>query len=123
ADQVRAHPLVREFLQARLLRSVGADSVVDIHRRVAEAAEALNWRVATHHYLASGDEASARRVLSASIETILATGAYAAAEAVAASFRDRQRSDPATLIVASRMAMQGADPELGLQLAEQAWEA
>jgi ATP/maltotriose-dependent transcriptional regulator MalT/DNA-binding SARP family transcriptional activator len=123
ADQVRAHPLVREFLQARLARSVGAGSVIEIHRRVAEAAEALNWRVATHHYLASGDELSARRVLSSSIETILATGAYAAAEAVAVGFRDRHEGDPATLIVASRMAMQGADPELGLQLAERAWEA
>jgi LuxR family maltose regulon positive regulatory protein len=121
--QVRAHPLVREFLRARLARSVGAAGVVAIHRRVAEAAESLDWRVATHHYFAAGDEASARRVLSASIETILATGAYAAAEAVEMGFRHHERRDPAVLIVASRMAMQRADPDLGLQLAEQAWEA
>src|SRR5260221_6352661 len=58
---VRAHPLVREFLQTRIERSVGAASVAEIHQRIAEAAEALDWRIATHHYLASADEPNARR--------------------------------------------------------------
>lgn len=119
ADQVRAHPLVREFLQARLARSIGAGSVVQIHRRVAEAAEALNWRVATHHYLASGDESSARRVLSSSIETILATGAYAAADELATTMREGVPG-VVGLILRSRVAQQRADAIVALQLAEEA---
>ncbi|MEO5703720.1 MAG: AAA family ATPase, partial [Candidatus Limnocylindrales bacterium] len=76
----RAHPLVRDFLLARLSRSIGYDGVREIHLRVARAAEALDWRIAGRHFLASGHEDEARRVLGAAIETILATGAYAAAD-------------------------------------------
>ncbi|MEO8463674.1 MAG: AAA family ATPase, partial [Chloroflexota bacterium] len=43
-DHVRAHPLVRDFLQARLRRSVGAAAVIEIHRAVASAAEPIDWR-------------------------------------------------------------------------------
>ena len=38
-DHVRAHPLVRDFLQARLRRSIGNETIVGIHRRIAAAAE------------------------------------------------------------------------------------
>src|SRR5258706_4427733 len=69
--QVRAHPLVRDFLQARLARSIGGPGLLDIHRRIATVAESIDWRVATHHYLAAGDEIAARRVLASSIETLL----------------------------------------------------
>ena len=83
--QVRAHPLVREFLQARLLRSVGAEGVAEIHRKTARAAEPIDWRVAGHHYLAADDHSDVRRVLVSSIEAILAMGSYEAAEELAAS--------------------------------------
>ncbi|HKB27839.1 MAG TPA: hypothetical protein VKC59_02350, partial [Candidatus Limnocylindrales bacterium] len=117
--QVRAHPLVREFLQARLARSAGPAGVIEIHRRVAAAAEALDWRIATHHYLASGDEPSACRVLSASIETILATGAYAAAEELASTMPGGL-SGAVGLILRSRIAQQSADAAAALRFAEEA---
>lgn len=120
--QVRAHPLVREFLQARLARSVGGDGVAAIHRGVAQAAESLDWRIATHHYLAAGDEPSARRVLSASIETILAAGAFTAAEEIASTMREGQPG-VAELILRSRVAQRRADAVSAVRFAEEALQA
>ncbi|HJP87456.1 MAG TPA: AAA family ATPase, partial [Candidatus Limnocylindrales bacterium] len=64
---VRAHPLVRDFLQDRLARSIGAEGVRALNLRVAVAAERVDWRIATRHYLAAGDEDAAQRVLSGAI--------------------------------------------------------
>ena len=118
--QVRAHPLVREFLEARLVRSIGRPAVAEIHRRTAVAAETIDWRTAGHHYLAAGDEDDARRVISSSIETILATGAYAAAESLVASLAAPRLAGSAGLVLASRMALQRGELALALELAESA---
>jgi LuxR family maltose regulon positive regulatory protein len=69
----RAHPLVRDFLQARLTRSIGPAGVAQIHLEVAGAAERIDWEVASRHYLAGAREEDARRVISAALETFLAT--------------------------------------------------
>ena len=119
--QVRAHPLVRDFLQARLARSVGGPGLLEIHGRIAAAAESIDWRVATHHYLAAGDETAARRVLASSIEAILATGAYAAAEELSIALPGGPLAGAPGLVLASRLAQQRADLKEGLALAEQAW--
>jgi ATP/maltotriose-dependent transcriptional regulator MalT/DNA-binding SARP family transcriptional activator len=118
--QVRAHPLVRDFLQARLLRSIGPGGVAEIHRRSARAAEPIDWRIAGHHYLAAGDEDDARRVLAASIETILATGAYVAAQVLVSSLTEGQAPGSVALVIASRLAQQRGDSRVGLNLAEKA---
>jgi len=120
-DHVRAHPLVRDFLQARLHRSVGAEAVIDIHRAVAVAAEAIDWRIAGHHYLAAGDLDDARRVLASAIDTILATGAYAAAEELVTALPVTDHPDPNVLVVLSRLAQQRGDSSLGRDLAEAAY--
>ncbi|MBI3746108.1 MAG: hypothetical protein HY264_06210, partial [Chloroflexi bacterium] len=120
-DHVRAHPLVRDFLQARLRRSVGADAVIAIHRAVAAAAETTDWRIAGHHYLAAGDLDDARRVLAASIDTILATGGYAAAEELVTALPTTDRPDPNVLVVLSRLAQQRGQASLGRDLAEAAF--
>jgi LuxR family maltose regulon positive regulatory protein len=117
--QVRAHPLVREFLQARLLRSVGSEGVAEIHRRTARAAEPIDWRLAGHHYLAAGDHEDVRRVLVSSIETVLALGSYAAAEELAESVPGGIPG-AAGLILASRIAQQKVDVVRALDLAERA---
>ncbi|MEO8208179.1 MAG: BTAD domain-containing putative transcriptional regulator [Chloroflexota bacterium] len=122
-DHVRAHPLVRDFLEARLRRSVGAPAVIEIHRAVAAAAEPLDWRIAGHHYLAAGDLDDARRVLASAIETILATGAYAAAETLVTALPPTERPDPHVLVILSRLAQQRGQSALGRELAEAAYVA
>jgi LuxR family maltose regulon positive regulatory protein len=120
---VRAHPLVRDFLQARLSRSIGDEGVRGIHLRIARAAESLDWRVAGRHYLASGDTEDAHRVLSAAIENILATGAYAAANDLVTELPTGTLEGAPGLVLRSRLAQQRADVEEGRDLAELAWLA
>jgi len=122
-DRVRAHPLVRDFLYARLVRSVGSDIVQGIHRAVAIAAEPLDWRIAGHHYVAAGDIDEARRVLAGAIESILASGAYAAAATLATALPPDLVADPNVLVVQSRVAQQRGLADDGLSLAEAAYAA
>ena len=122
-DRVRAHPLVRDFLYARLVRSVGSDIVQGIHRAVAIAAEPLDWRIAGHHYVAAGDIDEARRVLAGAIESILASGAYAAAEGLAIALPQADAPDANVLVVLSRMAQQRGQTPESLELAEAAHAA
>lgn len=119
-DQVRAHPLVRDFLQARLVRSVGAEALAAIHRAVALAAEDIDWQIAGHHYVAAGDFDDARRVLASAIETILATGAYTAAEELATSLPPTPDPDTVAAIIQSRMAMKRGDSDGALASAQAA---
>ena len=121
-DHVRAHPLVRDFLQARLLRSIGHDAVVGIHRAIATAAEPLDWRIAGHHYIEAGDLEDARRVLASAIESILATGAYSAAEELVTALPTTERTRPQRSgdPLAPRPAT-GTICELGRELAEAAY--
>jgi LuxR family maltose regulon positive regulatory protein len=121
--QVRAHPLVRDFLKTRLLRSIGVSDVATIHRRVAVAAEAVDWRTASTHYMSAGAFDDIRRVLAGSLQTILATGAYGAAEEVVARIPPSGEREPWDLVLASRIAQQSADSKEGLRLAESAWKA
>ncbi|HYK94642.1 MAG TPA: BTAD domain-containing putative transcriptional regulator [Candidatus Dormibacteraeota bacterium] len=118
---VRAHPLVRDFLQARLARSVGEDGVRAIHLRIARAAETVDWRISGRHYLASGHADDARRVLSAAIENILATGAYAIAQELVSDLPSGMLGGAPGLILRSRLAQQRAEVAEGRELAEQAW--
>jgi DNA-binding SARP family transcriptional activator len=76
----RYHPLVQEFLVARLRREVGTDGIQAIHRRIATAAEGSDWRRAAHHYAEAGDTDDLHRVLVAATRSIMSTGDYAIAE-------------------------------------------
>jgi DNA-binding SARP family transcriptional activator len=118
---VRAHPLVRDFLQARLARSIGSEGVRAVNLRIARAAESMDWRIAGRHYVAAGHEDDARRVLGAAIENVLATGAYAAAEELSSSLTSGGLAGAPGLILRSRLAQQQADADEGLALAEAAY--
>jgi LuxR family transcriptional regulator, maltose regulon positive regulatory protein len=117
----RAHPLVRDFLQARLRRSIGEEGVREIHARVAMAAESVDWLKAARHYLSAGRDEDARRVLASSIENVLAGGAYAAAQEIAISLGSEGLQGAAGLVLRSRLAQQRAAGEEALDLAEKAW--
>ena len=76
----RYHPLVREFLEARLIQLEGAAAAAALHRKVAAAASASDWRVAAHHYREAGDLDAMLETLDSAIPTIMANGQYALAE-------------------------------------------
>jgi ATP/maltotriose-dependent transcriptional regulator MalT/DNA-binding SARP family transcriptional activator len=84
----RPHPLVREFLLARLETEVGTGGVLELHRRAATLFEPISWRLAARHWAAAGEAAEVRRVLSAAVPTIISTGDLGAAEDLMNAFPD-----------------------------------
>jgi DNA-binding SARP family transcriptional activator len=116
----KAHPLVRDFLRTRLYATAGQEGVSSIHLRVAKAAEGINWQIAARHYLAGGDESAAERSVEDSLGSILASGAYEAAQQLAPRFKSGTLPGSAGLVIRSRIAQQRAAREEGLKLAEAA---
>ncbi len=74
------HPLVREFLAARLVREIGEEETRAIHRRIAAASEETDWRRAVHHYAEADDVEDLQRVLVSATRSIMASGDYSYAE-------------------------------------------
>src|SRR6478735_2212094 len=75
----RYHPLVREFLEARLRSTVGAQAVAELHRRAAHAAAAMDWRVAAYHFREAGNPAAVATTIAKAIPEIMGSGQHVAA--------------------------------------------
>ncbi len=118
----RYHPLVRDFLEARLRREVGPQRIVELHRRVAEHAESRSWRLAAHHRLAAGDLGDVSRIVSSSTRAILGCGEFALAETYVDRFA-LDASDPAFDVIRSRMELHRDQVPLALQRARAAFAA
>lgn len=84
----RLHPLVREFLLARLEAELGQAGITDLHRGLAATLEPQSWRLAARHWAAAGDADQVRRIVCAAVPTIIGTGDFAAAEELIARFPD-----------------------------------
>jgi ATP/maltotriose-dependent transcriptional regulator MalT len=120
--KVRAHPLVRDFLYARLAAVLGSEGRRAIHMRVARAAVTADWQVAAQQFVAAGSADDASSVLGGAIEKILGSGALAMAEEIATSL-PAGLPGAAGLVLLSRIAQQRAARNEGLALAEAAWAA
>src|SRR3954447_14868354 len=120
----RYHPLVRQFLEARLVATVGAAAVGDLHRQAALAAT-LDWRVAAYHFRKAGDYASVASTIAGAIPEIMGGGQHAIAieeiERVPEPLRppvldlvtsriDLQRRDYASAIELSRAVLETVEP-------------
>jgi ATP/maltotriose-dependent transcriptional regulator MalT/DNA-binding SARP family transcriptional activator len=88
----RLHPLVCDFLLARLDAELGPSGVTDLHRHLASALEPRSWRLAARHYAAAGEESEVRRVISSALPTIIGTGDFAVAEELMTRFPDLSNS-------------------------------
>ena len=76
----RYHPLVREYLSARLELELGSQRISEMHRLLAAALEPRSWRLAARQWALSGDLADVRRVICSAIPTIIGTGDCSTAE-------------------------------------------
>jgi LuxR family maltose regulon positive regulatory protein len=113
----RYHPLVREFLEARLRLTIGESEVADLHRRAAAAAASIDWRVAAHHYREAGDVELVGSVVAAAIPEIMGSGQYVVAAEYMEPIPPNLR--PAGLsLVESRLAMQEGTYELAIALSK-----
>src|SRR2546430_13614208 len=59
----RYHNLVGEFLENRLRREISKDGIAALHRTMTAYSKTINWKLATHHYAATGNVNDLRRVL------------------------------------------------------------
>jgi DNA-binding SARP family transcriptional activator len=72
----RFHPLVREFLVARLTSEIGPEAVRDIHLGIAQRGSALDWHLSAFHFLAAGDVDGCQATVDSAIEYIVGNGDF-----------------------------------------------
>src|SRR3954470_17341926 len=110
----RYHPLVRQFLEARLRATIGPIGVATLHRRAALAAS-LDWRVAAYHFREAGEFGSVATTIAGAIPEIMGAGQHAAAieeiDRVPASSRP-----PVLDLVVSRIKLQRRDYGSAIEL-------
>ena len=109
----RYHPLVREFLEARLRSIDGPEVVAGLHRRTASATASSDWRLGAHHYREAGDTEAMLGVVASAIPTIMGNGQYALAEGFIGPSSMDHRPSSFDLIL-SRVDMQQGDYEAAI---------
>jgi ATP/maltotriose-dependent transcriptional regulator MalT len=122
ASGQRYHPLVREFLESRLVRDIGRDAVNELHRAIARWAEPYDWKTAAYHYAACQRWVDLQRVLDASLESILAAGAFSIAAEYVEQMPDELRVSATVEVVRSRLASLVGDIEQVMAHAKRAVE-
>jgi LuxR family maltose regulon positive regulatory protein len=103
----RLHPLVREFLLARLQLDLGKIGIVDLHRHLAIALEPRSWRLAAHHWAAAGDADKVRRAVCSAIPTVIGTGDFATADDLLARFPDPEPNPFYDILHSRQLAAEG----------------
>lgn len=103
----RMHPLVRDFLVARLQLELGDDGLETLHRHLAFSLEPRCWRLASRHWAAAGDADEVRRVVCSAIPTVIGTGDFATAEALVTRFPDPHPNPFYDILHSRRLAAEG----------------
>lgn len=103
----RFHPLVRDFMLSRLLENTGRPTLLEMHLRVARAAEPIDWAASAHHYIEAEHRADAMRVLRESAIEALGTASWGAATALADRMPDQPVPEAVMVIKAYDMAARG----------------
>jgi DNA-binding SARP family transcriptional activator/tetratricopeptide (TPR) repeat protein len=75
---LRFHPLVRDFLAAKLEATIGSEELRRQHRRLAKALEPIDWLAAATHYRAANEPGAAARVVDEAVPAIIASGMFEA---------------------------------------------
>ena len=115
----RYHPLVREFLEARLKASVGEAGVRALHEAAGDWARDTDWRAACHHFEAASNIGALHEVIDTSIDTISGQAGYE----TAAEYLRRHRPAVTTAsfeIISSRMDHRNGRNESAVHRARQA---
>lgn len=106
--QRRYHPLVREFLTARLESVHGVGHVADLHRAVASSLPVAEWATAAHHYREAGDPDAVLSTIAAAIPAIMANGQYSLAESFIQGSGSQGRTTSTELVI-GRLGLQYGD--------------
>ena len=106
--QLRFHPLVREFLEARLRVLLTPAEVSSIHRRIADEAGGTDWRLAAYHFREAGDMRAVASTITTAIPEIMSSAAYSSASEFIEKTPTELRPT-AFGVVTSRVRMQRGD--------------
>jgi DNA-binding SARP family transcriptional activator len=118
----RYHPLVREFLEARLRATVGMEVVASFHRRAAETAASSDWRVAAYHYRQAGDPRAVATTIAVAIPEIMGSGQHTAAAAEIDRIPSETR--PTVLgLVTARMHLRKREHQPAIEVSSEILEA
>jgi DNA-binding SARP family transcriptional activator len=115
----RYHPLVREFLEARLRSAIGRHGVALLHEKAGAWAEQVDWREACYHYDRAGNVTALHQTLDSSIDHIAGQGGYE----TASEFLRRHKPTTTTSsfeIIASRMEHRRGEFESAIRRADHA---
>ena len=115
----RFHPLVRDFLQSRLVERVGSLEVKERHRAVGAALVGTDWGASAWHFAAAGDSERAGRIVDGAIPLIIASGQFDQALPYldgSAGATDR----PGALVLRSRLELRRGNLEQAKVLAQAA---
>jgi DNA-binding SARP family transcriptional activator len=115
----RPHPLVREYLLARLESDLGEGGLTELHRHVATLLEPRSWRLAARHWALAGDADQVRRVVCSAVPTIIATGDLTAADELITRFPDTN-PNPWYDIIRSRVCLDSGRYQEALEAARRA---
>jgi len=115
------HPLVRDFLVHRLTDELGEEGTVEVHLRIARAAEPDDWAVAADHYAAAGRPTDVARVLEAAMPAIFGSGAYAQAEDLARDL-PAELTEPWLDVVHATHEVKQGQVQTGQDLARAVWD-
>ncbi|HET9344646.1 MAG TPA: hypothetical protein VFO05_03010, partial [Candidatus Limnocylindrales bacterium] len=115
----RYHPLVRQFLAARLRSTIGADAVRALHGVAAAWASDVDWRAACYHYEQAQDIASLHGVLDRAIDRIAGQGGYELAAEYLLRFKPA-RTTASFEIIGSRVEHRHGDQTSALHRADHA---
>lgn len=108
----RVHPLVREFLAARLVASLTRTELLAMHLRIAVAAESSDWLTAAHHYLEADHPDDAMRVLRQSAIEALGTATWG--EAMELVQRSTATPPPIASVIQARSMIADGEPDAAL---------
>jgi ATP/maltotriose-dependent transcriptional regulator MalT/DNA-binding SARP family transcriptional activator len=103
----RLHPLVGQYLLARLDDQIGHDGIVALHRQLAATLEAGSWRLAARHWASAGDADQVRRIICSALPAIIGTGDIAVAAELIARFPDFQPNPWYDIISSRQLAVEG----------------
>ncbi len=118
----RFHPLVRDFLQARLRRELGDPAIRELHRLLGDSCVRTDWQRAAFHFGQAGEAGRAIAVMTDALGIILAGGSFESAELVATGLAFDHAPAP-MLVVSSRSAYRSGHDDAALVFAREAIEA
>jgi LuxR family maltose regulon positive regulatory protein len=72
----RFHPLVRDFLVARLTAEIGEEAVRELHRSLGARLVARDWHAAAWHFMMARDASRCAQVVDSAVDEVIAAGRF-----------------------------------------------